>query len=143
MNLGKVDEAAEDAREAVKADPAYVKGHWRLGQALGARGDHAGAVEAFDAGLEREPGNKALKKEREKAEAKREQEELKEAEAPPPIVEQKKKEAPKAKPAAAKAKAPAAATAKPAKTQKQIDDEAAFSRSDHVRGYKLNKDGKK
>ena len=46
-HLGRHAEARGSAASAVGADPAYLKGHWRLGQACAALGDWDAAVAAY------------------------------------------------------------------------------------------------
>ena len=73
LNLGKLDLSIEDGDAAIDLDKSYVKGHWRKGQALLAKGELRMAIEAFEGGMEVDPTNKALARERDKAKAKLEQ----------------------------------------------------------------------
>lgn len=61
MNLWT--DAEHVAVAATEADPMYVKGWWRLGQAQAANGKYDDAVVSLDTGLALEPNNKALQKE--------------------------------------------------------------------------------
>eukprot|EP00814_Leptocylindrus_danicus_P007432 CAMPEP_0116014414 /NCGR_PEP_ID=MMETSP0321-20121206/6261_1 /TAXON_ID=163516 /ORGANISM="Leptocylindrus danicus var. danicus, Strain B650" /LENGTH=441 /DNA_ID=CAMNT_0003484057 /DNA_START=59 /DNA_END=1384 /DNA_ORIENTATION=+ len=64
---GKFAEAKEDAESAVKLDPSYVKGYFRLGSACTKLCEYSGAVQAFQSGLDLDTGNKAMLKELNKA----------------------------------------------------------------------------
>lgn len=59
-------EAEASAELAVKADAAYVKGWWRLGQACAALQKYDLAVKALEQALSMETANKAMQKELEK-----------------------------------------------------------------------------
>ena len=145
LNLGKAEEALTDGESAVKADPKYVKGHWRKGQALLALKSYKDALKAFEDGLELEPGNKALKKEVDKCRVKLEQESMFD-DGPPPISPAKKssKTVSKAVSKTVKAEKKASASSPPdAPTGEDEEDAVALNKSDVVRGYKLTKDGKK
>jgi len=61
LSLNRASEARADAAECVRIDPAYAKGHGRLGAALFALGDFAGSVKAYEKGLEVDPSNAKLK----------------------------------------------------------------------------------
>ena len=163
MQMGKVTEALEDADEAVSHDPTYVKAHWRRGQASNACGNTGLALTSFEKALELDPSNKALKKEVQNAKEKKETEErlLKEAaeakekeaaeggsaesdvemkEAPKTTTTTKKEES---KP---KKELPHATSSKDAKSTSETVNETGdseFTKSDHVRGYKIRSDGKK
>ena len=54
---GAHESAAEDAQRAIDLDPAFTKAYSRLGHALFSSGDVKGSVQAYERGLEREPGN--------------------------------------------------------------------------------------
>ena len=54
------------ALQATQLDRTYVKGWWRLGQALSSLKDFEGAVEAMEKALMMDPSNKALTKELDK-----------------------------------------------------------------------------
>ncbi|GMH78933.1 hypothetical protein TL16_g07981 [Triparma laevis f. inornata] len=73
MNLGKLDESIDDSKSSISLDPNYVKGHWRLAQALIAKRNYSEALQAFEKAVKIEPENKAIKKELEKCKAKAEQ----------------------------------------------------------------------
>lgn len=146
--MGKVAEALEDADEAVKYDASYVKAHWRQGQAFTACGNSASALQSFEKALELEPENKALKKEVQIAKERKEQEE-KLMEASSALSEEKKdgdgdavmKDVSKTK--SEPIKHTEKPTPKASTTDDDKDDEGVFSKSDHVRGYKIRSDGKK
>jgi tetratricopeptide (TPR) repeat protein len=145
LQMGKVAEALEDADEAVKYDPSYVKAHWRQGQAFTACGNSSGALKSFEKALELEPENKALKKEVQTAKERMEQEEklMETASAASETTDNDgdvvMNDAPKTK------SEPVKQTASKSKTSTEDDkeDESVFTKSDHVRGYKIRSDGKK
>ena len=149
LQMGKVAEALEDADEAVKFDPSYVKGHWRQGQAFTACGNSSSALNSFEKALKLEPENKALKKEVQAARERKEQEE-KLMEATPASSDSNMEidgsdaleDAPKVKSESDKQ-----TTSKPSTRSSLKDDdkedESVFTKSDHVRGYKIRSDGKK
>ena len=56
-----VDLAVSDAHDALKLDPKFIKGYYRLGSALLAKGQSAGAVAALEAGLTMAPHNSELR----------------------------------------------------------------------------------
>lgn len=60
------DTALPAASAATVADPTYVKGWWRLSQAYAALKNYTSAIHAMEKALEIEPSNKALKSELEK-----------------------------------------------------------------------------
>ena len=149
LQMGKVAQALEDADEAVENDPSYVKAHWRQGQAFTACGNSSSALKSFEKALELEPENKALKKEVQAAIERKEQEEkLMDAKAAAAAEitdtdgDEPMKDAPKTKPEQVKQ-----STTKPKSSTVQKDDdkddEGGFTKSDHVRGYKIRSDGKK
>ena len=149
MQMGKVAEAIEDADEAVKYDPTYVKAHWRRGQASGACGNAAAALASFEKALELEPTNKALQKEVTAAKERKEKEDELLAAAEKAAAEgdgegdAEMSEAPKVtavpKPTTAAEEKPKQSTADAVKDT----DGSLFTKSDHVRGYKIRSDGKK
>lgn len=138
--LGKMhrwNEAATAAQAAVDADSSYVKAWWRLGQARAALADYGKAVSCLEQAVALEPTNRALLHERDKLVKQQQQ--------------QRNKEAPEATNATkTTTTAPAAAIAEK-KTRKVasvdeknsfpetmlIDDETEFTKSDHVKGYKI------
>mmetsp|Transcript_11879 Transcript_11879/g.25726 ORF Transcript_11879/g.25726 Transcript_11879/m.25726 type:complete len:450 (-) Transcript_11879:189-1538(-) len=155
MQMGKVAEALEDADAAVRCDPSYVKAHWRRGQASNACGNLGEALESFERALALEPTNKALKKEVQNARKKKEEEEKMLAEAAAAVdgnaeEDVAMEDAPKTDASATKKDAikGTKATTKPvtntatATTVKETDT-SQFTKSDHVRGYKIRSDGKK
>lgn len=150
--MGKFDEAKEAGMKATEQDGTYVKGWWRLSQALSGLKDYEAALEAVEKALTLDPENKALKKECNK---------LREEAAKAP-TEAPKEKGPKTEPAPPrseiyKAKEPAkkmkidktkevkdvemkdAANATASSGNKVVDDEDKnlFTQSDAVRGYKI------
>jgi len=142
--MGQLAESRSDAQSATELDGTYVKGHWRLGQACTALGEHQDALDAFTAALALDGSNKALKKEVDKARAKVEQEKLlvMEGKFDGVVAENgagkttKAVAAPKpVKSAPAPPKKSASSGSDVVKTADGDSDE--FSKSDHVRGYKV------
>lgn len=56
-SLREPEKAAEDARAALKLDPAYARAYSRLGLALYSMGDAKGALQAYEDGLKAEGAN--------------------------------------------------------------------------------------
>ena len=69
-NMGSFEAARQAAAAATKADATYVKGWWRLGQALQSLHRHEEALTALTKAKELDPTNKALIKEHAKVETK-------------------------------------------------------------------------
>jgi len=146
MNLGKLDESIEDSTQAIKEDPTYVKGHWRLAQAHIAKKNNKEALLAFEDAIRIEPTNKAIKKELEKCKAKVEQDDMFDDGPPPisPVKASKSQTISKTTSSKSTSSIKNSSPAPPsAPTPSEETDASEFNKSDHVRGYKLNKDGKK
>ena len=153
MQLGKVMEALEDGDAAVEYDPTYVKAHWRRGQAFTACGRPAEALISFEQALALEPENKALKKEVEAAKERKAQEKR--------IMETMTtsgagsnasnddfvmRDAVNPKSFPTKKKVVSAANEISSSDSFKVEertDESFFTKSDHIRGYKIRSDGKK
>lgn len=58
---GQFDKAEQDAQAAIDIDPSFARAYSRLGHALYSQNKFSEAVKAYEAGLEREPGNAAMK----------------------------------------------------------------------------------
>lgn len=65
-NMGKTNEARDAAEKAIAEDPDYLKGHWRLGQALVSLDLPDEALAALSNAKKLDPSNKALVKELQK-----------------------------------------------------------------------------
>jgi len=153
LQMNKVSEALDDADQAIAQNSSYVKGFWRRGQAGNALGDWSMALESFRRALKLEPTNKALMKEVKTAEQKKAEEEKLMAEAAAIAAEGRsdEKEVMKDKPLVTptavikgesnQKKTTTSATSAAITTDKT--DESLFTKSDHVRGYKIRSDGKK
>ena len=63
INMGLYEEARGNAVKSTELDATYVKGFWRLGQALDKLKRTSEALDAMKQALELDPNNKALKKE--------------------------------------------------------------------------------
>jgi tetratricopeptide (TPR) repeat protein len=74
-NMGRMEEARGAAERATREDPAYVKGWWRLGQALIGLHRYGEARGALARAAELEPSNKALARELDKVQKQVEEEE--------------------------------------------------------------------
>lgn len=129
MNLW--EDARESAKMAVEDDDTYVKGWWRLGQAAGKCNDSTAAAAALERGLALEPTNKALAKELERMKLQKDK--------PTP-----KAAAPKTEPASKITSKSTTAKPKTTKTTTSSSstsvtesDSGAFTKSDHVKGYKI------
>lgn len=61
QKLGQHEKAEEDARKCIELKPDFVKGHFRLGLALHARGKYFEALPVLSKALELEPKNEAIK----------------------------------------------------------------------------------
>jgi tetratricopeptide (TPR) repeat protein len=155
LNMGFLESACEAAQKAVELDASYVKGHWRLGQSLCKLQRNEEALEAFQDALMLDPTNKALKKECQKLEKVVDEEKaLMEMdidnkinlEATETVKENVAETASKAVTAASitttgtepSKQEPATTVAtKTSTSTENDDDEGVFSKSDHVRGYKV------
>jgi tetratricopeptide (TPR) repeat protein len=167
QHMGSMEDARQVAVAATEADPSYVKGWWRLGQALQKLPRRSSeAVRAFSKATELEPNNKALIKELEKCQKKALEEEEEEAKRLKEAAEEQMKmdeeEAPSAKPTTTQTRsatsvsstnssstqppptttAATTTTTTTSITTKEMDvdhedDEKIFTKSDNVRGYKI------
>jgi hypothetical protein len=146
--MGNFEEARQCAHAATQADNAYVKGWWRLGQALqNLPFRSSDALEALGKAKALEPTNKALLKEYEKVERKVEEELqlMQEKQERQAMEEQEEKDAPKTTTTTTTTKTttkPVTTTASNNSNQKNDammdhDEEKIFSKSDAVRGYKV------
>lgn len=138
-NMGHHEEARQSALAATEQDPSYLKGFWRLGQALSKLGRTHDALEAMERALQLDPENKALLKEVDKLKAQvREEEDLMDVEMPS-ITENKTTTTTTTVPIQkTTTSAPVQKTTAAAETT--IDDDAddgMFTKSDHVKGYKV------
>jgi len=151
LQMGKVSEALDSAEQACENDPTYVKAHWRKGQACNACGNTSEALASFERALSLEPANKALKREVDAAKEKKEQEEklllaaATEANADAGVAEPPKEVTPAKKDAAKTNTTKPTSSGKSTKNSdvKEDGDTDLFTKSDHVRGYKIRSDGKK
>jgi hypothetical protein len=150
--MGNFEAARQCAHAATQADTAYVKGWWRLGQALQSLHRSSDALEALGKAKALEPTNKALLKEYEKVERKVE-EELKlmqeKQEREDMAMEEEEEVAPKTTSTTTTTTTTTTkTTTKPTttttttnnsnkKNDAMDDEEKIFSKSDAVRGYKV------
>lgn len=128
--MGKWKVSLQAAKASVELDETYVKGWWRLGQAHAALDDPVAAVQALERALSMEPANKALQKELEKMRAVK----------PKAAAESNKPTTTStttAEPKETKGLAKAESTSQTAPMEIDEDDTSKFTKSDHVRGYKI------
>lgn len=162
LQMNKASESYDDAMSATCHDESYVKGFWRLGQASMALKRTEEALISYEKALALDMSSKALKKECEKAKKqleveKREEEEKKAREAEEE-EERKKNGSDDAAAAQEKKKMESKSKSKPPVTKPKKDTSISssssnnsskeekkemsggkgeFSKSDHVRGYKV------
>jgi tetratricopeptide (TPR) repeat protein len=154
-NMGSFEDARKAAVAATEADPSYVKGWWRLGQALQSLHRTQEALAALSKAKELDPTNKALIKEHAKVEQKVEEEaKLMKEQAEQEAMQVE--ETPDTKVTSttttttvqttSRATASKSTTSTPSSSdawtkKKQAndegDDDKIFSKSDAVRGYKI------
>jgi tetratricopeptide (TPR) repeat protein len=143
FSTGKFEEAIDDARSSIDNDGEYVKGYWRLGQALFKAERYGEARRTYEEGIGKlSAGEKdgAWKREVEKCEVKeKEYKELMEGD----ITKIKVKPTVTSKPSSSKTNQSKSQKKKMEKTVvKDMDTEVEFSQSEVIRGYKII-DGKK
>lgn len=66
--MGKYNEALSDAREVVRLNPDWARGHSRLGTALHGLKDYQAAADAYRRSLELDPNNNEIREQLEKCE---------------------------------------------------------------------------
>lgn len=146
-NMGDFEAARKNAEKATQADPKYVKGWWRLGQALQSLHRSEEALEALKKAKVLDPTNKALVKECQKL-ANQVEEDRKLMESAPPATSESTASTTStattssASTTTTSSPAPApAAKPKPTTTENKPstteNDENLFTKSEPVRGYKI------
>ena len=151
-NMGNVEAARVVAEQATQTDKSYIKGWWRLGQALSVLHRHKEALEAFEKAKELEPSNKALLKECEKVKKTVEEEEelmkLQKSEEDQVMEDSTSKEDAKSTTSttttksttttsSSKSSTTSTSSSTPTAMDVDVDDAKLFSKSDAVRGYKV------
>ena len=148
-NMGDFGKACDSATQAVSTDAKFVKGYWRLGQAWTKLENYTEALAAHQKALVYEPTNKAIQKEIEKLKKLAAEEKEKrllaaaEEEANKMEVDDSEAALPSSEPAAngnrnASPKKNSAQKATTTTTESiRVDDEVDFTKSDHVKGYKV------
>jgi tetratricopeptide (TPR) repeat protein len=148
LQMNRPNDSYEDATSATCFDSTYVKGFWRLGQASMALKQTQEAIDAYKTALMLDPSSKALKKEftnaekqlvKDKVEAERLEKEKEENAnyIPPPVakkVQVVKDDVPSS------SSSSAGGIVKDDKIAIKSDlagGKGEFSKSDHVRGYKI------
>jgi tetratricopeptide (TPR) repeat protein len=134
--MGKWQESLRAAQDAITLDATYVKGWWRLGQANAALQDPAPAVAALERALTIEPGNKELQKELDKMRLMK-----------PKAVASAETGSNTTKPPSTSQQTASSTKESLAKAEStsqspdpmEVDDavESQFTKSDHVKGYKI------
>lgn len=145
LRMNKHQESYDDATTATCYDSTYVKGYWRLGQSCMALKKTQEAVNAYKSALAMDESNKALQKELDKAEKQLVVDKEKAAR-----LEQERKQKDEtaggnAKPLNSASTSMSRSTSSTSTSDKMDvdknddddDDEGQFSKSDHVRGYKI------
>lgn len=148
LQMNKAAESYDDAASASCFDPTYVKGFWRLGQACMALSKTQEAIDSYKSALALDENSKALKKELVKAEkqlvkdeeeATRKEKEKEENDAnpplPPPVVKKVPTASTKSVATSSSTSTSTSSSDKPSTTAQS--GSADFSKSDHVRGYKV------
>jgi len=143
VNMGLYEEARQNAVKSTELDATYLKGWWRLGQSLDKLKRTSEALDAMKQALTLEPDNKALKKEVTRLEEQvKEEEELMKMDVddiaaetstttvdlPPPVK-------PKGSSGTTTTKKPSTSTS--STTDTVVDEDDLFTKSDHVKGYKV------
>mmetsp|Transcript_22060 Transcript_22060/g.33953 ORF Transcript_22060/g.33953 Transcript_22060/m.33953 type:complete len:431 (+) Transcript_22060:105-1397(+) len=148
-NMNQLSDARKNAESAVELDPTYVKGWWRLGQTLSSLHHTKDAFEAFTKAHNLEPSNAALMKECKKLEKKLEEEEklMKETEEAAALaaaaIEDDKIEPPKVTTIPKKTTTTTTdssiskSSTTTASTANNDNNDKLFTKSDHVKGYKV------
>lgn len=137
-NMGEMEAARQHAQAATEADASYVKGFWRLGQALQALHRSEEALEALSKAKALDPSNKALMKEFKKVEKKVEEEARLMKEAPMEVEKNPAATTTTTTTTTTKKTSKPKTKASEAKSDKMnVDDESIFTKSDAVRGYKV------
>ena len=145
LQINLATDAYSDATSSTCYDPTYLKGFWRLGQACVKLKRNGEALVAYESALELEVTNKALKKEVEKVKNLVAVEEMEMKKKIEQGVDVENKESTKVikKSALNNAQSKSSSsTVKHRGKEKVTENNANFSKSDHVRGYKIV-DGKK
>jgi tetratricopeptide (TPR) repeat protein len=141
--MGDMEASRVSAVASVEADPVYVKGWWRLGQALQALKRPQEALEALEKAKSLEPTNKALVKECEKVQKQVEEEKKlldmqvdSENEGPSPPMNEKAQALPKPTKTTAHSTSSTTTSNTTTPSATTEDETNIFSKSDAVRGYK-------
>jgi tetratricopeptide (TPR) repeat protein len=122
------------ADSAVREDPSYTKGWWRLGQAKAALKDFDGALAALLEATKLEPTNKALAKELSKM---KKEAEICAAAPPEALASFSEGTTNTASTPVTTNKTSKTVSVKETKATTAPVDEGTFSKSDHVKGYKI------
>jgi tetratricopeptide (TPR) repeat protein len=131
--MNRWEDALHSAQSAVDLDATYVKGWWRLGQAQVSMGKARDAVTALQKALSLDPTNKALIKELEKVQKQA-------SDAPQLVASATTKSVTKTTTTStakslSKASSTISSTSEPMEVD--VDEEGNFTKSDHVKGYKI------
>lgn len=144
FHMGMFDASRKEAQAAVDLDPMYVKGYWRLAQALAKLHRTDEAIQSIQDGLNLEPANKAFLKELAILEKQRAEEaklmdteptEITEPAGPNPFEKINISNPPPAEKKAVEKKKKHQPSLTSSVETATTDGE--FSKSDHVKGYKI------
>lgn len=132
--MNQWDEALRSAQAAVDMDSTYVKGWWRLGQSQVSVGKVREAVTTLEKALSLDPSNKALIKELSKV-----QKQASETPKPEPSKTSATKTTStiKTTTTTTSARKTSSETSSSTSEPMDIDEEGNFTKSDHVKGYKI------
>jgi len=129
-NMGKFDDAIDDAEKAIKIDPTWSKGYMRQGQAQEKLGLLKSALKSFEKSAELDPENKALAKTITRL---------------TPLAQACDEDvnAPRKR----NVKAPSSSSSSSSSSSKKVKEEKVVekskSKNDVIRGYKTTSDGRK
>ena len=154
LQMNQISDSYDDALSATSNDESYVKGYWRLGQASMALKKTEEAIVAYENALKLESGNKALKKEYEKAKkqfelemqqaeeqaarkAKDEAEGNNKNDVDKEAASKVSKQASSAVSSSSSLPSSSSSSSSTKEGKKEIFKSGEFSKSDHVRGYKI------
>ena len=148
LQMNRAKDSYDDATSATCFDSTYVKGFWRLGQASMALKNTQEAIDAYKTALMLDPTSKPLMKEFTKAEKQlikdkdeadrleKEQEENANS-LPPPIVKKAVKNDVSSSTSTITSTSNTSKATSSANKSELADAKGEFSKSDHVKGYKI------
>ena len=132
--MNRWDDALRSAQSAVDMDAKYVIGWWRLGQAQVSVGKVGEAVTTLQKALSLDPSNKALLKELEKVQKQASEAPKRAASTTSSTSKSVTKTTPTTTTTASSAKTSSTSSGS---DPMEVDEEGNFTKSDHVKGYKI------